>query len=123
MGYATPMFRRAFVRARSACTAALLAGCVTPLDFPTPVLGPCDKNHGGCDVNAICSVAVEATTATCICKPGFTGDGTTCSPVTDAGITEASPDAGGADAGTPDAGGSDGGSPDADIPDASVDGG
>jgi hypothetical protein len=114
------MLWRSF-RTRLACGALVLAGCTANISFPPPVLGPCDRNHGGCDMNALCSVAVDAGTATCVCKTGFEGDGTTCVPFVDGGSEDGGD--GNGDAGNEDAGPADGGSPDAGVPDASVDGG
>ena len=92
----------------------LLAGCAVNLDWPTPALGPCDRNNGGCGVNAICSVAPDAGSATCVCEPGFAGDGKTCTAVPDGSSTDTGDD----DAGPPDSG-----SPDQNTHDANMDGG
>jgi CubicO group peptidase (beta-lactamase class C family) len=56
---------------------------------------------GSCGANASCNT----TSWSCVCDPGFTGDGQTCSAI-DAGPGDAgAADAGAADAGAPDAGG------------------
>jgi hypothetical protein len=45
----------------------------------TPGVDPCFTANGGCDVNASCSSAGGA--VTCSCKPGFSGNGSTCTDV------------------------------------------
>lgn len=42
------------------------------------VANACATNNGGCDLNATC--VSTSGTRTCTCKPGFSGDGVTCSP-------------------------------------------
>ncbi len=39
---------------------------------------PCAVNNGGCDTNATCT-PTGGSTRTCMCNPGYSGDGVTCS--------------------------------------------
>jgi hypothetical protein len=76
-------------------------------------------DNGGCDVNATC-VSTGPGTSTCGCNPGYSGDGTSCTPL-DGGAGDAGPaDAGMVDAGPPDSGPADGGPGDAGLPDAGL---
>ena len=52
-----------------------LSACITNSD----IADHCARNNGGCDPNATCTN--QTLGRTCTCKPGFTGDGITCTDI------------------------------------------